>query len=77
MKELQVRPSPGGWGSSVDSGTLRSFGHYSDRDYRVQLCQKLEMVAVRNEIGILSKIQLFYRKTSRSGIEVAFFFSQL
>lgn len=50
---------------------------YLDRDYRVQLCQKSEMVAVCNEIGILSKIQLFYRKTSRSGIEVAFFFSQL
>lgn len=57
--------------------SLFGMRYYLDRDYRVQLCQKLEMVAVRNEIGILSKIQLFYRKTSRSGIEVAFFFSQL
>lgn len=78
FRELQLRPSPGGRDSTVDSGTLRSFGTYSDPELnRVQLCRKLEMVAGRSETRLLSPVRLFYRKNSLSGIEVALFFSQL
>lgn len=78
FRELQLRPSPGGRGSTVDSGTLRSFGNYSDPELnRVQLCRKLEMVAGHSETRLLSPILLCYRKISLSGIEAALFFSQL
>lgn len=78
MRELQLRPSPGGRGSTVASGTLRSFGNYSGPELnRVQLCRKLEMVAGHSETRLLSPILLFYRKISLSEIEVALFFSQL
>lgn len=78
MRELQLRPSPGGRGSTVASGTLRSFGNYSGPELnRVQLCRKLEMVAGHSETRLLSPVLLFYRKISLSGIEVVLFFSQL